>query len=158
MYMEDKTYTHYIEIVDEKEHYFISFKDALNKKIDLEVNSEVYEASKEAQRVEARTARSDRRHVDYFVTTDCGIDTMTFSAPETTERTVLLRACANEIAVQINALPLRQRKRILLSRCKGMKHREIAAIEGCCVSAISESIKTANKKIKERYVKFSEGA
>ena len=65
MYQEDRIYNHSVERKDGEKHYFISFIDTFGSSVKMEVSAEVYKVSCKAQRIEARIARSDRRHIAY---------------------------------------------------------------------------------------------
>ena len=156
MYTKERIYTRRILNIGEKEHYYISFKDSVGSTVEVEVEKGVYDAMREFELIDARIARSDKRHVEHFELSDSEIETRAIREPETTENAVLSRALSDEIVSAIDSMPALQRNRFLLFRSKGLTLKEIADREGRCSSAIHYSIKCAERKIKNVYKKFSE--
>jgi DNA-directed RNA polymerase specialized sigma24 family protein len=145
-------------MVDGKEHYFISFVDAHGDSVSLEVDRKVYEASRNAQRNEARIALSDRRHITRFVLSDSGVgvDIREICVAETPEEVLIQGEVISEIAAVIEALPRLQRKYFLLSRIDGLTFREISLREGRHFTTVHRTIKRAEKKIFEISKKYFE--
>ena len=156
MYNEDKIYTRRIEMIGGKKCYFVTFVDSVGNYVDREVCPIVDKSLHDAEKIEARIARSDRRHTERFELSDLD-EGRVFCEPETTEDQFLLRECANEVAKAIDALPLIQRRRFLLNRIKGMTIREIAVYEGCAAPVVYRSIMRADKKIRKVYEDILKG-
>ena len=154
MYTEDRVYHHRVEMIDGKKHYFISFVDVHGDKVSQEVSFEVYEASNEAQRNEARIARSDRRHMEHIKLSDNEIETRAVAEHDTVEKDFFHNESTNAMVAAINSLPLIQRRRTIRFHIEGIILRDIAAHEGCSAEAVHYSIKRAEKKIKEKLKKF----
>jgi len=154
MYTEDKVYTRRIEMIDGKERYFVSFVDALGQEVSHEVAPEVYKVVRDAQKVEARIARADRRYVERDALSCHEIDIRALREDETTERAFFHCECIKEMLAEIDSLPALQRKRMLLRFVDGMTIREIASLEGCTNGTAHRTIVRAEKKLEKIYKKF----
>jgi len=157
MYKEEKIYTRRTMTIEGKDHYYLSFRDAVGSVVDVEVGADAYDAVREFELIEARIAWSDRRHVERFALSNEEIDKRARHEHTTTEKTALLRLCSDEIAKGIEDLTCTQRRRFLLHRFKGMTLKEISIIEGASVSVVHHSVRQAEKKLKKIMKNFSNG-
>ena len=156
MYKEEKVYTRRTMIIGGEEHYYISFIDAVGGEVEVEVEANVYEAIREHELIEARTAWSDRMYVERLALSDDEIDTRASQEHCTVEKEVLERLCAEEVAKAIEELPSLQRRRFLLHRIGGKTLKKIAVLEGTPSSTVQYGVKQSEKKLKRIYKKFSQ--
>jgi len=154
MYKEEKVYTRRVINLCGKECYFVAFEGQSGDKVDIEVEAHVYDAIREFELIEARIARSDRRHFEHFALSDSETESRALRKLETTEMAAISKICAERLAAVIAELPPLQRKRYLLFYNGGMRLKDIADREGCSIPSVSRSIRRADKKVREAYKNF----
>ena len=147
MYKEDKIYRHRVEMIDGKKHYFVSFVDVHGDTVIVEVSRDVYRSIQEADRIEARIGRSERRHRDCGELSDHDVYIRAFHESDTTENAFIESMDSEAVVSAIEALPAIQRRRFLLFHVKGLTLKEIAGIEGATAVSIHLSIKCAEKNL-----------
>ena len=156
MYKEEKIYTRRTVMVGGENHYFISFKDAAGGIVDIEVGADVYDVVRRFELLDARIARSDRRHIERLGLSGSEIDRRMKREQEPLEKDILVRLCADEVEEAIGKLTVPQRRRFLFYRGAGMKLQEIATVERASISVVHTSIRQAEKKLKKIIKNFQQ--
>jgi predicted DNA-binding protein YlxM (UPF0122 family) len=156
MYKEDKVYTRRVVLLDGKKHYYVSFQDSHGNTIETEVTEGVYKTILDFQRIEARIARSDRRHLEHRVLSDSEINRRKINHLLSTESIYISEKEIQELLKAIESFPRLQRRRFTLHRFDGFSTAKIAKIERCSRQAVEKSIAIAEKKLYELRKKFSD--
>jgi RNA polymerase sigma factor (sigma-70 family) len=148
MYKEEKTYIRRTRILDGDKHYYVSFEDAHGKIIEVEVSQDVYDAIHSFQRIEAKLAREDRRHIEYFCLADDELDRRAVAPFPTTEEIALKEERLAALDDEIEELSDIQQRRFYFYFVQHLSYRQIAEIEGCERMSVKDSIDIARKKLR----------
>lgn len=138
---------------EDEGRYTISFIDVTNEKVEKEITKDIYEEYKKAYLEYESQRNKSRKHVEYSELSENILYNKTsynfFDVAEIVENKLL----AEEIERVIATFTATQKRRFKMYYYEGLTYREIAQIEGCCISSVQESISFA-KKIFKKFFKL----
>lgn len=135
------------QIINNRTNYYVRFFNGTNY-LREEVTEEIYNALLESQRINIRLLRWDERHREQMDLTDEMLYIRTQSTPDNTENIVMDKLAMESLWNAISRLSKVQKKRLLLYYMWNYTYEQIASVENCSVTAVSKSIKSALKKLK----------
>lgn len=135
------------QIINNRTIYYVRFFNGTNY-LREEVTEEIYNALLESQRINTRLLRWDERHREQMDLTDEMLYIRTQSTPDNTENIVMDKLAMESLWNAISRLSKVQKKRLLLYYMWNYTYEQIASVENCSVTAVSKSIKSALKKLK----------
>ena len=165
MIRELKIYSRRVTIINGESHYFVKFRDAHGKLVEIDLNEvcmdnettkKVFYEAEEQHREDMRQYRSDFTHTERKVLKIDEIDRRSIEKPQTPDELVLMRELGDAIAEAICSLPDIQRRRFFKYHISGMTLEEIASVEGCSPKSVYISIQRAQENLKNLLKNFSE--
>lgn len=139
---------------ENKEKYYVSFTDGDGEYHRVEINSDIYSALFELNKMDRNLTRSDERNLEHSELTEESLNRRSFKTSKGVEEVILEKEMKTVFWEAVGELPDVQRKRLLLYYDYGFTLKEIALMEGCSLRAIKYSIDIAKKKLEEKIKKF----
>jgi RNA polymerase sigma-70 factor (ECF subfamily) len=131
-------------------YYYISFTDGQAVRQEIEVSREMYFAIDECRKHEKRQQNFYERHIEHFDLTDEALFLRALAPPPSIEEALIEKELANALRVAIKKLPDIQRRRFILYHERGLTYEQIAEIEGCKKQSVCDSVRLAEKKVREK--------
>jgi len=128
--------------------YFVSFTDGEGIPRETEVSRPVYLEFLRFVKVERSLRHWDERHREYSELSDETLHSRAANPPKSLEETVFDGLRNEQLQYVILQLPNIQRRRFVLHHEFGLTFEQIAAMEGCHFTSVSESVYRAEEKIK----------
>jgi len=134
-------------------HYYISFTDEQGENHDTKVLRTVFAAYLRFGKDERNLRRWDERHKERLDLSEQELHARALRQPHSMEK-LLIDAEEKEMLRQaITKLPEIQRRRLLMHYEDGMTFEEIAIVEKCRKQSVHESVRLAEKQIREKLQK-----
>ena len=148
MFNDKSPYTIRGEVINNVQHYFVSFVDGENIRRDTEVSRsvflEIYKSIKKARNL----TRSDERHIEKSDMTEETLYSRAVHPTKNVEDVVIDIDQSNLLRAAIADLSETQRRRFILHYDFGRTYEQIAVAEGCSFQSVGKSILLAEEKIK----------
>lgn len=130
-------------------HYFIEFKDGSGTEHCLEIEKPLFELFDQFELDDLLRLNEVDRHLDMREPANVPIEESEQSSKQSAELIVLRELESEALHSAIMKLPQLQRKRLILYYYGELDDRQIALIEGCSQSAVSQTISLAIKNLKK---------
>lgn len=143
-----------IKLVDGTPSYYVSFIDGQDICQETEVSHSVYLEFLRFINVERNLQRWDERHTEQSALTDETLYKRALKPPISLEETALDNLQNEQIQLAAQSLSELQQRRLVLHYKYGLTYEQIAKKEGCRKSAVGESVRLAEEKIR-RIIKKS---
>ncbi|MCR5146983.1 MAG: hypothetical protein K6B70_06550 [Clostridia bacterium] len=138
---------------EENDLYFVSFKDWSNIYRSIRVTKEIYEVFDRSELEDKSEMNEFDRHIEHIP-----LDVFAMSVKSATkvnfEDEILSKMDRDLIEQEIWKLPFPQNRRIYRYLIEHLTNKEIAELEHCHHSAISESINWGLKKLRKKLKNF----
>lgn len=131
----------------DKSFVTIEYKIDSAKRISIAVSASVKEVLEQTTRQIQSQRRQDRRRIDFTPLTDEFLEISVKAASEDTAVLYEQIERNRQLYAAMEQLTEIQRTRVYLYYFRGLKHREIAKIEGVNKSTVSQSLKLALKQL-----------
>jgi RNA polymerase sigma-70 factor (ECF subfamily) len=149
MFINEDTYTLLAETVNGVTYYTVSFVDGEGEEQEVDVTYPIYQEFLKFVKTERNLKRWSERHEEYSDLTEESLYRRALHPPKSTEENVFEKIRIKQIREVIQGLSKIQRRRFVLYHEFGMTCSQIAEIEGCCFTTVSQSIRRAEEKIKK---------
>ncbi len=153
MFDNTNPYTLRSELIGGIRHYYVSFKDGQSVLRETEVSRPVYLEFLRFIKRERSLQQWDRRHTEHSELTDEMLYNRAFHTPKSVEETIYESQRDERLRQTIAELPEIQRRRFILYHEFGLTYEQIAEMEGRYLTSIRESVKSAERKIREKLKK-----
>jgi len=130
-------------------HYFIQFKDGAGIEHCLEIEKPLFDLFDQFELDDLSYMNEVDRHYEATEQTEASINRRMLAPQETPDEIVMRQLESDELHSAILKLPEIQRRRLILYYYGGLDDRQIAVIEGCSQSAVSQTLSIAIKNLKE---------
>jgi RNA polymerase sigma factor (sigma-70 family) len=143
-------------IKDEKsvKKYYVAFHGVPGAGVVKEVSADEFAVFNEMQNLERRLFYFDHMHTDFFIKPDDPEYAEFFVAADCIEDEVIRRERDCYLYQVIQRLSPVSRRRFLLYHIYGMTYRQIADVENCSHISVYESVKRAEKEVRERMLGY----
>ncbi len=130
-------------------HYFIQFKDGAGIEHCLEIEKPLFELFDQFELDDLSYMNEVDNHYEHSELTEASLNRRAFAPDAPMEAVALDRLESDELHSAILKLPEIQRRRLILYFYGGLDDRQIAKIEGCSQSAVSQTLSIAIKNLKK---------
>ena len=127
-------------------HYYVSFVDIDDKRINVEVSKDVFDAFELEDLSHSNEVTNHYEHSDLLEST---LMRRSNEVSISLEDAILEKMKIEELHRAIASLTIKQKRRINMYFYHGLIYEEIALLEGCKPQAIYDSISRGLKKIKK---------
>ncbi len=139
-------------IYELKGHYYISFKDGQGRLHEFEISRSIYKAFDTFELEDLKYLNAWDRHIEQTEVWEVTLDKRAFVKSRDFEESVMRNFQVEQLHKEINRLPKKQRKRLILHYFDAMTYEEIARKENCSIRAVEYSVHEAIHKLK-KYIK-----
>lgn len=130
-------------------HYFIQFKDGAGTEHCLEIEKPLFELFDQFKLDDLSYMNEVDRHHEATEQTEASINRRMLTPQETPDESVMRQLESDELHSAVLKLPEIQRRRLILYYYGGLDDRQIAVIEGCSQSAVSQTLSIAIRNLKK---------
>ncbi len=130
-------------------HYFIQFKDGGGTEHCLEIEKPLFELFDQFELDDLTRLNELDRHLDERELSTVPADESEEIRKQSAELTALRNLESEALHIAILQLPEIQRRRLILYYYGGLDDRQIAKIEGCSQSAVSQTLSIAIKNMRK---------
>ena len=131
-------------------YHFVSFVDGAGKNRETQVSRPVYLEFERFVRQDNSQARQSRRYIEQSELTDQNLYDRALHKPKSVEEAMIEKLESIELKRAIAELPTNMKKRFVLYHIFGLTRKQIAEIEGCKRQSVDDSVRNAEKKIREK--------
>ena len=135
-------------------HYLLVFKDCEGIPRKLEVKRSMFREFRRLKNIERKMTRWNERHVEAYELPDEALRERMVKPPKSLEDEIFDNERDKQLRLEIQKLPEIQRRRFLLHHEFGLTYEQIGEIEGRHLTAIRESVLSAEEKVKKGLKKF----
>lgn len=147
MFNDKSAYTLEIKVMDDGQHYFVSFLDGQNIHRKIEVSNTIFLELNESIKVSRNLTRFDERHIEKSEQKEETLYSRALHYQKGVEDIIIDMELSNSLRNAIANLPDIQRRRFILYYEFGFTYEKIAETEGCSIRAIKYSVDIAKEKI-----------
>ncbi len=130
-------------------HYFIQFKDGTGTEHCLEIEKPLFDLFDQFELDDLSYMNEVDNNHEHSELSEETLNRRAFLQRKSTEETVLDDLEREELHSAILKLPEIQRRRLILYYYSGLSDQQIAMVEGCSQSAISQTLSVAIKNLKD---------
>ena len=143
-----------LEYIENEEKYYISFKDSIGKQCRIEINREIFEEYMKSRKCYKKIQNEYDRHEEQSKLTEISLYNRCIKKNKNLEDEIIKGINEELIIKTIWKLPTPQNKRVYMNLIKELSMGEIAKIEACSISAISQSISIGIKELQKKLKNF----
>lgn len=148
----DNPYT--LGYCDSQNSYTVSFQDTMGATREIVINQAIYGAMNQFELDDLSELNHYDRNIEHSELTEMTLYNRAALPPKPLEE-IAERNLLNEVLWKaITALPMVQRRRLILYYFEGFTYEQIAQIEGCSTRAIKYSVDSAKRNIKKFFEKI----
>lgn len=135
-------------IYELKGHYFISFKDGQGRRHEFEISKSIYQAFNAFELEDLKYLNAWDRHIEQSEVLEATLDKRALVKSRDFEESVIRNFQVEQLHKEIDRLPEKQKKRLILHYFYAMTYEEIARKENCSIRAVEYSVHDAIQKLK----------
>lgn len=135
-------------------HYYMSFQDGQGVLHEFEINEQLYDAFDTFELEDLSYLNVWDRHLEQSEIYEETLNKRAVSKPPNVEEIVLDKFLTEQLHRAIDALPSKQKRRLVMHYFDGMTFQEIASKESCSERAVEYSVHNAIQKLKKFFDKF----
>lgn len=135
-------------------HYYMSFQDGQGVLHEFEINEQLYDAFDTFELEDLSYLNVWDRHLEQSEIYEETLNKRAVSTPPNVEEIVLDKLLTEQLHRAIDALPSKQKRRLVMHYFDDMTFQEIASKEGCSERAVEYSVHNAIQKLKKFFDKF----
>lgn len=143
-------YTIYsVGINTEDPHYYVSFVDIDDRRINVEVSKDVFDAFEQFELEDLSYSNEVTNHYEHSDLLESTLNRRSNEASISLEDAILEKMKIEELHRAISSLTIKQKRRVYLYFFEGLSYQKIAKKEGIRIQSINDSIVQSLKKIKK---------
>lgn len=137
-----------LEYIEDKNTYYIYFKDSVEKDCQIEISKEIFDTYTESKKAYVKIKNETSRHLEQSTLTEEELYHRAFNSIESVEEVVIKNIDKEKIRQALNSLTETQHRRVDLHIINGITVRDVAKLEKVQKSQIQKSLQQGIKKIK----------